>query len=154
MALDIGDTIPDLTLAATGGSDLRLRDCIGRKLVLYFYPKDNTPGCTQEGQDFAALYGDFQAAGIEVLGVSRDSIRSHEKFVCAYSFPFKLLSDPDETLCQSLGVIVEKSLYGRKYLGVDRSTFLFDAQGSLQQTWRAVKVKNHAAAVLAAARAL
>jgi peroxiredoxin Q/BCP len=121
---------------------------------VYFYPKDNTPGCTLEGQDFAALHAKFRKAGAEILGVSRDSVKSHDNFCAKYGFPFALLSDPDETLCKALDVIREKSLYGKKYLGIDRSTFLFDAKGVLRREWRTVKVKGHAAEVLEAVQAL
>lgn len=155
MALAIGDKLPDLTLPASGGRTLNLRkDFKGKALVVYFYPKDNTPGCTLEGQDFAALHAKFQKSGVEILGVSRDSVKSHDNFCAKYGFPFALLSDPDELACQAFDVIREKSLYGRKYLGVDRSTFLFDAKGVLRREWRGVKVKGHAAEVLEAARAL
>lgn len=148
MSIDIGDKVPDLTLPATGGRQIKLRALKGSALVLYFYPKDNTPGCTQEGQDFRDLYPQFQKAGAEVIGVSRDSLRSHENFAAKFEFPFALISDADEALCQALEVIKEKTLYGRKYLGVDRSTFLFDAKGVLRAQWRGVKVKGHAQAVL------
>ncbi|MEC9363225.1 MAG: peroxiredoxin [Pseudomonadota bacterium] len=154
MALDIGDKIPDLTLPATGGRDIALRSFKGKALVVYFYPKDNTPGCTQEGQDFRDLYGKFRKAGVEIVGVSRDSVRSHENFATKFEFPFVLLSDADEAACRAFDVIREKTLYGRKYMGVDRSTFLFDAKGVLRQVWRSVKVKNHAQAVLDAAAGL
>ncbi|MES0873354.1 peroxiredoxin [Sinimarinibacterium thermocellulolyticum] len=148
MALDIGDKIPDLTLPATGGRDIALRSFKGKVLVVYFYPKDNTPGCTQQGQDFRDLYPRFQQAGADIVGISRDSVRSHENFAAKFGFPFALLSDPDEAACRAFDVIREKTLYGRKYLGVDRSTFLFDAKGVLRRVWRGVKVKNHAQAVL------
>lgn len=149
-----GDKIPDLTLPASGGKDISLRDCKGKALVLYFYPKDSTPGCTQEGIDFRDLHAKFQKAGAAILGVSRDSVRSHDNFVAKYKFSFPLLSDADEKLCQAFGVIIEKSLYGRKYMGVDRSTWLFDASGKLRQSWRGVKVKGHAEEVLEAAKNL
>lgn len=152
--MDIGAKIPDLKVAASGGATLSLRSFKGEALVLYFYPKDNTPGCTQEGQDFRDLYEDFRKAGAQVLGASRDSVRTHDNFIAKQGFPFALLSDPDETLCRAFDVIQEKTLYGRKYMGVDRSTFLFDAKGVLRQVWRAVKVKGHAAEVLAAVKAL
>ncbi|TJY61081.1 peroxiredoxin [Sinimarinibacterium sp. CAU 1509] len=148
MSIDIGDKIPDLTLPATGDRQIKLRALKGAALVLYFYPKDNTPGCTQEGQDFRDLYPKFQQAGAEVIGVSRDSLRSHENFAAKFEFPFALISDADEALCQALDVIKEKTLYGRKYLGVDRCTFLFDTKGVLRAQWRGVKVKGHAQAVL------
>lgn len=154
MSVSIGDKLPDITLPASGGQTLSLKSFKGKALVLYFYPKDNTPGCTLEGQDFAALHAKFRKAGAEILGVSRDSVKSHDNFCAKYGFPFALLSDPDETLCQALDVIREKSLYGKKYLGVDRSTFLFDAKGVLRQEWRSVKVKGHADEVLAAVQAL
>jgi len=152
MAFAVGDKIPDLKLAATGGRDVALRALRGKPLVVYFYPKDNTPGCTQEGQDFRDLYEQFTALGAEVLGISKDSVRSHENFAAKYEFPFPLLSDPDEAACQAFDVIREKSMYGRKYMGVDRSSFLFDAKGVLLREWRGVKVKGHAAEVLAALR--
>jgi len=149
-----GDKIPDLTLAATGGKDITLTGFKGKPLVVYFYPKDNTPGCTQEGQDFRDAYKDFGKAGVAIVGVSRDSIKSHENFAEKYKFPFPLLSDPDEVACKAFDVIKEKSLYGRKYMGVDRSTFLFDKAGKLAREWRSVKVKGHAEEVLEAARGL
>ncbi len=154
MALKIGDKIPDLSLPATGGKDIRLTGFKDKALVVYFYPKDNTPGCTQEGIDFRDLHKDFQKAGAEILGISRDSVRSHENFAAKYKIAFALLSDSDEVLCKKFGVIVEKSLYGRKYMGVDRSTFLFDRNGKLRHEWHGVKVKGHAAEVLEAVKAL
>lgn len=154
MSLQIGDALPDLSLPASGGATVRLADLKGKKLVLYFYPKDNTPGCTQEGQDFAALHDEFQAAGAQVFGVSRDSPKSHDGFAGKHGFPFALLADQDEALCRAFGVLVEKNLYGRKSMGVERSTFLFDEQGLLRRQWRKVKVKSHAAEVLQAVRAL
>jgi len=151
--MKIGDKLPKLTLPASGGKDIKLATN-GKPLVLYFYPKDNTPGCTQEGIDFRDLYKNFRKAGAEILGVSRDSVRSHENFIEKYGFPFPLLSDGDELACKAFDVIREKSLYGRKYLGVDRSTFLFDRGGALVREWRGVKVKGHAAEVLEAVKAL
>lgn len=149
-----GDKLPKLTLAASGGSDVDLTSFKGKPLVVYFYPKDNTPGCTQEGTDFRDLYRQFQKAGAEIFGISRDSVRSHENFIEKYKFPFTLLSDPDEVACKAFDTIREKSLYGRKYLGVDRSTFLFDAAGKLVREWRNVKVKGHAYEVLDAVKSL
>lgn len=149
-----GDKLPKLTLPATGGKDIALTGYKGKALVVYFYPKDNTPGCTQEGTDFRDLYKDFRKAGAEIVGISRDSVRSHENFAAKYKFPFPLLSDGDETACKAFDTIREKSLYGRKYLGVDRSTFLFDKAGTLVREWRGVKVKGHAAEVLDAVKAL
>ena len=154
MSLQVGDQIPALSLPASGGQTVALASFKNRALVVYFYPKDNTPGCTQEGQDFRDLHGEFVKAGAEILGVSRDSVKSHDNFVAKFQFPFALLSDADEALCQAFGVIKEKSLYGRKYMGVERSTFLFDGKGVLRRQWRGVKVKNHAAEVLAAVKAL
>jgi peroxiredoxin Q/BCP len=154
MALKTGDKLPKLKLPATGGKDIALADFKGRPLVVYFYPKDNTPGCTQEGTDFRDLYKDFQKAGVDIVGISRDSVRSHENFAAKYKFPFPLLSDGDEAACKAFDAIREKSLYGRKYMGVDRSTFLFDPGGVLRREWREVKVKGHAAEVLEAAKAL
>ncbi len=154
MSLKIGDALPDLTLPATGGQDIKLRSFKGKALVIYFYPKDSTPGCTLEGQDFSALQPKFAKAGAQILGVSRDSVKSHDNFCAKYGFTFPLLSDKDETACKAFDVIREKSLYGRKYLGVDRSTFLFDSKGVLRNEWRSVKVKGHAEAVLAAVKAL
>jgi peroxiredoxin Q/BCP len=146
--------VAEFTAAATGGSPWRLADARGRKLVLYFYPRDNTPGCTLEGQQFAALAPQFAAAGATVLGVSRDSIASHERFRSQMRFPFDLLSDNAEELCRQFDVIREKNMYGRKVLGVVRSTFLIDAAGVLRRVWRGVKVDGHAREVLAAAQAL
>jgi peroxiredoxin Q/BCP len=149
-----GNKIPKLKLPATGDQTIDLAGYKGKALIVYFYPKDNTPGCTQEGIDFRDLYKDFVKAGAEVLGISRDSVRSHENFAAKYKFPFPLLSDADEAACKAFDTIKEKSLYGRKYMGVDRSTFLFDGDGVLQREWRGVKVKEHAAEVLAAVKAL
>ena len=149
-----GDKIPNLTLPATGAKDISLASYKGRKLVIYFYPKDNTPGCTQEGQDFRDLYKDFQKSGCEIAGISKDSVRSHENFAAKFNFPFTLLADTDETACKAFDVIKEKSMYGKKYMGVERSTFLFDAKGVLRNEWRGVKVKGHAAEVLEAAKSL
>lgn len=154
MAFDIGDTLPKLTLPASGDQQIKLGGTRKTGLVLYFYPKDNTPGCTQEGQDFRDLHAEFVKAGAEIIGVSRDSVRTHDNFIAKHEFPFPLISDADETLCQALDVIKEKTLYGRKYMGVDRSTFLFDRKGVLRAVWRGVKVKGHAAAVLDAVKKL
>jgi peroxiredoxin len=155
MTLDVGDKLPDLTLPANGDRKISLRkDFKGRKLVVYFYPKDNTSGCTLEGQDFARLYPKFKAADADVVGISRDSVKSHDNFCAKYGFPFTLLSDTEEAACQAFGTIVEKSMYGRKYMGIDRSTYLFDGQGALRQIWRGVKVKGHAEQVLEAAAKL
>ncbi len=149
-----GDRLPDLTLAATGGRDLRLRELIGAPLVLYFYPKDATPGCTTQALDFAAAGDRFAAAGVRVIGVSRDSVASHERFRAKQQLDFDLIADTDETLCRAFDVIKEKSMYGRKVMGIERSTFLFDAKGVLVHAWRKLKVPGHVDTVLAAAEAL
>ena len=154
MTLSVGDKIPDLTLPANGGREVGFKDFRGRKLVVYFYPKDNTPGCTQEGQDYRDLYRQFQKAGADIVGISRDSVKSHDNFAAKYEFPFTLLADTEGKACEAFGAIVEKSLYGRKYMGIDRCTWLFDDKGKLRQVWRGVKVKGHAAAVLEAVQAL
>lgn len=155
MTIEIGDKLPTLTLPASGGKTVVLhKDYAGKKLVVYFYPKDNTPGCTLEGQDFTRLYPQFEKAGTAVLGVSKDSVKSHDNFCAKFGFPFKLLSDTDEAICQAFGAIVEKSMYGKKYMGIDRCTFLFNAKGKLVKVWRNVKAKGHAEDVLAAAQAL
>lgn len=150
----VGAPAPDFDIASTSGSQQTLSDLKGSKLVLYFYPKDNTSGCTLEGQNFRDLHGEFAAANAVILGVSRESIRSHNNFRGKQDFPFHLLSDPDETLCNAYGVIKEKSMYGRKYMGIERSTFLIDEQGVLRQEWRKVKVKGHVEEVLEAIRGL
>jgi peroxiredoxin Q/BCP len=146
--------VADFKADATGDQQIHLKDLRGKNVVLYFYPKDSTPGCTTEGRDFSALHSKFKRAKTVILGVSRDSIASHEKFKEKQGFPFDLLSDPDERLCKQFDVIHEKSLYGRKFMGVVRSTFLIDAEGKLRQEWRKVKVKGHAEEVLEAVKAL
>lgn len=140
--------VADFVCVATGDKTVRLKDLRGQNVVVYFYPKDSTPGCTTEGQDFRDLHGKFKRQNTVILGASRDSIASHEKFKARQSFPFDLLSDPDEKLCRKFDVIHEKTLYGRKFMGVVRSTFLIDTEGKLRQEWRSVKVKGHAAEVL------
>ena len=146
--------VADFTAAATGDKTLRLKDLRGSNVVLYFYPKDSTPGCTTEGRDFAALNASFRRLKTVILGVSRDSLASHEKFKEKQGFPFDLLSDPEEKLCRQFDVIQEKSLYGRKFMGVVRSTFLIDADGKLRREWRNVKVKGHAQEVLDAVKSI
>jgi len=146
--------VGNFTADATGDQQISLKDLRGSNVVIYFYPKDSTPGCTTEGRDFNALHGKFKRAGTVILGVSRDSIASHEKFKAKQGFKFDLLSDPDEILCKKFDVIHEKTLYGRKFMGVVRSTFLIDADGKLRQEWRNVKVNGHAEAVLEAVKAL
>lgn len=140
--------VKDFKCAATGDKTVQLKTLRGKKLVLYFYPKDSTPGCTTEGQDFRDLHARFKRQNTVILGASRDSLASHEKFKAKQGFPFDLLSDPDEKLCKQFDVIREKMLYGRKFMGVERSTFLIDADGKLRQEWRKLKVKGHADEVL------
>ena len=150
----IGAPAPDFSLPATGNRTISLTDLRGQAVVLYFYPKDSTPGCTQEGQDFQQLSGEFAALGAVILGVSRDSVASHEKFRARQGFSFDLLSDAQETACRAYDVIREKNMYGKTVLGIERSTFLIDADGVLREAWRKVKVKDHAAAVLERLKAL
>jgi thioredoxin-dependent peroxiredoxin len=149
----IGKKIPDFTLASTSGP-WRLGDAAGSKLVLYFYPRDNTSGCTREGEAFRDRYPEFRKAKALVVGVSTDSVASHLKFKAKYRFPFELLADPEQHACTVFDVIKEKSMYGKKYLGVERSTFLLDGKGVLKAEWRKVKVDGHADEVLAAVRSL
>jgi peroxiredoxin Q/BCP len=143
---------PDFKCPATGDQTIHLKSLRGKKVVIYFYPKDSTPGCTTEGQDFRDLHAKFKHQNAVILGVSRDSLASHEKFKAKQKFPFELLSDPDELLCRKFDVIKEKTLYGRKFMGIERSTFLIDERGKLRQEWRKVKVKGHAAEVLEAVK--
>ena len=153
-APQLNRVVPDFNAKATRGATIQLKDLRGQNVVLYFYPKDSTPGCATEGQDFRDLHDKFRRQKTIVLGVSRDSIASHEKFRDKQNFPFDLISDPDEVLCRKFDVIREKTLYGRKFLGIERSTFLIDANGKLRQEWRKLKVKDHAAAVLEAVKGL
>ena len=148
----VGKKVPEFTLPATGGKDWK--GAGGEKLVIYFYPKDMTSGCTLESQQFRDLHAAFRKAKTKVVGVSRDSVKSHEKFKEKESLPFELLADEQEKLCKLFDVIHEKSLYGRKYMGIERSTFLIDASGVLRQEWRKVKVPGHAQEVLEATKAL
>lgn len=150
--VSVGKRVKNFTLPATGDQELSLADFKGRSLIIYFYPKDNTPGCTREGQDFRDLYPQFAAAGADVIGVSRDSVRTHENYKRKHEFPFHLLSDSEETLCQQFDVIKEKKLYGRTYMGIERSTFLLGPDGTLLEEWRKVKVPDHAQAVLDAVK--
>ncbi|MEQ9562713.1 MAG: peroxiredoxin [Woeseiaceae bacterium] len=144
--------VPDFKAQATGDQTVHLKALRGSKVVLYFYPKDSTPGCTTEGQDFRDLHAKFRRENAQVFGVSRDSLASHEKFREKQKFPFQLISDPNESLCRLFDVIQEKSLYGRKFMGVERSTFLIDEKGKLRAEWRKVKVKGHAQEVLDAVK--
>lgn len=144
----INDTVPDFSAAMTGGGSFSLAALRGRTVVLYFYPKDGTPGCTTEGINFRDLYPQFQAARAEIYGVSRDSMRSHEAFKAKLGMPFELISDPDESLCQLFDVIKSKSMYGKKVRGIERSTFVIDASGRLVKQWRGLKVPGHVDDVL------
>jgi peroxiredoxin Q/BCP len=146
--------VPDFSLPATGGKTWKLSGASGRNVVVYFYPRDNTTGCTQEGIDFRDLHAQFKKAKTDVVGISTDSLASHEKFKAKYEFPFELLADEGEQVCRLFDVIHEKSMYGRKYMGVVRSTFLIDSSGVLRREWRKVKIGGHAQEVLAAAREL
>jgi peroxiredoxin Q/BCP len=146
--------VPDFQAAGTGGKTFTLAAQRGRPFVLYFYPKDNTPGCTDEGAQFRDLHAEFQQAGCDVYGISRDSVKSHEGFKAKMSFPFELLSDPDERVCEMFGVMKMKNMYGKQVRGVERSTFLVDAKGIVRREWRGVKVAGHAQEVLDAVRAL
>jgi len=144
----IDKPVPDFEIQATGAQTISLADLKGKKVVLYFYPKDSTPGCTREGQDFRDMHDQFVALNTVILGVSRDSIKSHENFKAKQEFPFDLLSDKDETLCRIFDVIKEKNMYGRKVMGIVRSTFLIDEKGILRKEWIKVKVPEHVAEVL------
>ena len=150
----IGKPVPAFKLPATGDAQVSLASLKGKPVVIYFYPKDDTPGCTTESCGFRDHHAAFRRAGATILGVSRDSLASHEKFKAKYEFPFDLLSDSDETLCRLFDVIREKNMYGKKVMGVERSTFLIDGAGVLRAEWRKVKVDGHVEAVLAAVKAL
>jgi peroxiredoxin Q/BCP len=150
---DLGDPMPDVALEAPDGGTVRPSDFSGRKLVLFFYPKDDTPGCTTENKDFSALAGEFEKAGVALLGVSKDPPAKHAKFAAKHGLVAPLASDPQENgLADALGIWAEKSLYGRKYMGMERTTYLVDAEGRIARVWRKVKVKGHAEAVLEAAK--
>ena len=152
--VSVGKKVSDFTLPATGDQDLSLSDFKGKNVVVYFYPKDSTSGCTLEGQDFRDRINMFRRRKTVILGISRDSIKSHENFKAKQDFPFELLSDADEKVCKLFDVIREKNMYGRKVMGVERSTFLLDAKGVLQREWRKVKVKGHVDEVLEAIKEL
>ncbi|MAS45530.1 MAG: thioredoxin-dependent thiol peroxidase [Rhodobacteraceae bacterium] len=152
--ISVGDPAPDFSLPRDGGGALSLSELKGKPVVLYFYPRDDTPGCTTEALDFTALGAEFAAAGAVVLGVSKDSPASHDKFKAKHDLGVTLLSDEDCAVCQAYGSWVEKSMYGKKYMGIDRSTFLIGADGRLVRIWRKVKVKGHAEDVLAALRGI
>ncbi len=150
----VGERVPDFTATATGEKSISLSDLAGQNVVFYFYPKDSTPGCTQEGLDFSANHQKFKRRNTVVLGVSRDNIKSHENFKRKQAFKFDLVSDPDESLCTMFDVIKMKNMYGKKVRGIERSTFLVDAQGILRREWRKVKVKGHVDEVLDALKEL
>jgi len=150
----LGKPVADFSLPSTGGTPFRLAEHLGGKLVLYFYPKDNTPGCTTEGSDFRDHHKDFRKAGCEVFGVSRDSLASHQKFKDKMKFPFELLSDADEAACKQFGVMKMKNMYGRKVRGIERSTFVVDSKGVLAREWRGVRVPGHIQEVLNFVKAL
>jgi peroxiredoxin Q/BCP len=150
--VETGSRIAEFEAQATGEKTISLKGLEGRKVVLYFYPKDSTPGCTREGQDFRDLHGEFESNNTTIFGVSRDSLKSHERFREKQGFPFDLISDPDEALCKLFDVIHEKNMYGRKVMGIVRSTFLIDEKGVLLHEWRKVRVPDHAQAVLEAVK--
>jgi peroxiredoxin Q/BCP len=148
--VSLGKAIPDFKGKITNDLIIKFSDYKGQNIVIYFYPKDNTPGCTKEGEDFRDYFEDFKKNNTIILGVSRDSVASHDKFTCKYNFPFKLISDEDEKVCKLFDVIKEKNMYGRKYMGIERSTFLINHKGILVNEWRKVKVKGHVEQVLGA----
>jgi peroxiredoxin Q/BCP len=150
----LGQKVPDFSLPSTGGGTFKLSQQQGHPLVVYFYPKDNTPGCTSESIAFRDLHPEFAKRNASIVGISRDSIKSHESFKAKFEFPFELLSDADETVCQAFGVIKMKNMYGKQVRGIERSTFLIDGQGVLRREWRGVKVPGHGEEVLAAVKAL
>jgi len=154
MSLEVGDAAPDFTLPGDGGKDVSLKSLKGKKVVLYFYPKDSTPGCTTEACAFRDALPDFRGAGAEIIGVSKDSVARHDNFKAKYDLPFRLVADTDGTLCEAYGVWQEKVNYGRKYMGIVRSTFLIDKKGKIAAAWRNVRVKGHAETVLNEARKL
>jgi peroxiredoxin Q/BCP len=152
---DVGDLMPDVALVGMDGAEVRPADFRGRKWVLWFYPKDDTPGCTSEAKDFSALKERFDAAGVALLGVSRDPAAKHAKFIAKHDLRVPLATDPEEGgLAEALGIWVEKALYGRRYMGMERTSYLVDAEGRIAKVWRKVKVKGHAEEVLEAAEAL
>jgi peroxiredoxin Q/BCP len=146
--------VPDFQVASTGGKTFKLAEHKGNPLVIYFYPKDDTPGCTTEGAQFRDLHGEFTKLGVEIFGVSRDTIASHERFKAKMAFPFDLLSDGDEAMCNMFGVIKMKNMYGKQVRGIERSTFVIDGKGIVRKEWRGVKVPGHADEVLAAVKAI
>lgn len=154
MTLAVGDNAPEFSLPANGGATVALKDLKGKKVVLYFYPKDDTPGCTTEAKDFTAMAADFDAAGAVILGVSKDTVAKHDKFIAKHDLKVDLISDEEGQMIEAYEVWVEKNMYGRKYMGIERATYLIDGNGAIQNIWRKVKVKGHAEAVLEAVKAL
>ena len=154
MSATIGEKAPDFTLPSDGGGKVQLSGLTGRKVIVYFYPKDDTPGCTKEACGFRDALPDFSKIGAEIIGVSKDSVAKHEKFKAKYDLPFTLVSDENGEVCAAYGTWIEKSMYGRKYMGIDRATFLIDENGVLRAQWRKVKVPGHVDEVLKAAQAL
>lgn len=154
MTLEIGDKAPDFDLPGDGGTVIKLSDYIGKNVVLYFYPKDSTPGCTTEAKDFSGHLADFTKCNSIVIGMSKDSVKRHDNFIAKQALTIRLAADEDGATIEKYGVWVLKKLYGREYMGIERATFLIDATGTIQQIWRKVKVKEHAAAVLEATQAL
>lgn len=152
--LNIGDKAPDFTLTTDGEGSISLAKLKGKNVVLYFYPKDDTPGCTIEAKDFRDLMDDFKKSDTVIIGLSKDSVKSHDKFKEKFCLPFTLASDTEGTTCEAYGVWVEKSMYGKKYMGIERATFLIDKQGKIAQIWSKVKVEGHAKEVLEAAKGL
>lgn len=150
----INEKVGDFTATATSETEVTQNSLLGKNTVIYFYPKDNTPGCTTEGQEFRDAITDFESCNTQILGVSRDSMRTHENFKKKHEFPFELISDPDETFCKFFDVIKLKKLYGKEYMGIERSTFIINSEGVLVKEWRKVKVKGHVAEVLEACQAL
>lgn len=150
----LGKPVPDFSLPSTGNSTFTLSGARGRKVVLYFYPRDNTPGCTQEGADFRDAHPAFRRAGCEVFGISRDSLKSHEAFKAKMKFPFELLADSEEKVCKQFAVMKMKSMYGKQVRGIERSTFVVDDEGVLAREWRGVKVPGHVQEVLSFVKAL
>lgn len=154
MSVTEGEKAPDFSMATDGDGTVSLKDLMGKNVVLYFYPKDSTPGCTTEACAFRDLMPDFSKVDAEVIGVSKDSIKRHDKFKAKYELPFLLASDADGDVCERYGVLVEKSMYGKKFMGIERATFLIDGKGKVRKVWRKVKVAGHAEAVLEAVQAL
>ncbi len=146
--MKIGSKVKNFSAEMTGNKKFSLKEFIGKNIVLYFYPRDNTPGCTSESIDFKDNFKSFQKKNTLIFGISKDSLSSHEKFKEKFKFPFELISDPEEKVCKAFDVIKEKSMYGKKYLGIERSTFLVDSKGKLKKEWRKVKVKGHVEEVL------